>query len=532
MNKRVVYLSLLVAFALLSSTFTGYQQAVVTENSQSMSVIQEDAVDRFQPAYENHAPISIVGDANLTIIAEADSWEGNGTFENPYLIEGYNITLSGAPGSCISLYNISLYVVLRDCYIGNATYGVRLYNVTNFAAIGNIIYESGWGMNILLCDHSIIMNTVFDEDYYPIYVEDSVNMHIEGCQFITSNIALDGSSLIYSWIVNNTIIDAEYGIILEPGCIGNEIKQNAFTELLYEGVLLTPGVSGTKVLWNYFGGDSPGSVGDYSSPSTNEFSHNYYFEFTSFDLDNDGICDESFSIIGPSGLHDYSPLMYPPLPPSWIFGPDDFEIEIGDSCFHQLYVNSYPPIAHWRVNDTIHFEIDQDGVLLDRGNLVLGEYILEVNATDLYGQSITGVFKVTVVDHTYPVLVTAIQDVSFYYGEEVVIQIIAWDNSWIEEWTLSDTGNFSITWESFGELSVATIESVGSLEPGFYPLHLTAFDSGGLMVTTSFSVTIERAPVEGAPLVWIMAPSGLAAAAIVIGLFSLLRTRKESIPST
>ncbi len=532
MSKRVVFLSLFIALVLLSSTIMEYQNAGVSENSQTRSVIQKDTVDRFQPSYAFYAPFSIAGDEELKIKAEDDSWEGNGTFEEPYIIEGYNITLSGAPGSCIELYNISLYIVLRDCLIGNATYGVRLYNVTNFAATGNIIYESGWGMYILLCDHSIIMNTVFDDDYYPIYVEDSLNMHIESCQFITCDTAIDGSSLAYSWIVNNTIIDADYGIVLEPGCIGNEIKQNSFSEVTFEGVLLAPGVSKTKVLWSYFGGYSSNCASDYSSPSSNEFSHNYYFGFSSFDLDNDGICDESYSIIGPSGLRDYSPLMYPPLPPSWALEPTDFEIEIGSSCFHQLYVNSYPPIAHWRVNDTIHFEIDQDGVLLDRGNLMLGEYILEVNATDLYGQSIAGVFKVTVVDHTYPILVTAIQDVSFYYGEEVIIQIIAWDNSWIEEWTLSDTGNFSITWESFGELSVATIESVGSLDLGFYPLHLTVFDSSGLMVATSFSVTIEQVPVEGASLIWIVAPSGLAAAAIVIGLLSLLRTRKESNPST
>ena len=484
-------------------------------------------VDRFQPAYEDHAPISITGDENLTIMAEADSWEGNGTLEDPYIIEGYNITLSGTPGSCIILYDISLYVVLRDCFIGDATYGIYLLNVTHFTSVGNIIYGNGYGMYILLCDHSIIMDTIFEEDYYPIYVEDSVSMHIEGCQFTTSDTAIDGSSLTYSWIVNNTIIDADYGILLEPGCIGNEIKQNSFSEVTFEGVLLTPGVSGTKVVWNYFGGYLTGGASDYSSPSSNEFSHNYYFGFTSLDLDNDGIYDESSSIIGPSGLRDYSPLVYPPLPPSWAYTPSDFEIELGSSCFHQLMVNSYPPIAHWLVNDTLHFEIDHNGVLLDRGNLALGEYGLEVNATDLYGQSITGVFRVTVVDTTYPIFVTTMQDVSYYYGEEVVIQVIAWDNSWIEDWTLSDTGNFSISWENFGELSVATIESVGVLDVGFYPLHLTVFDSGGLMVATSFDVTIEQAPVEGAPLVWILAPSGLAATAIVIGLLSLLRTRKE-----
>ncbi len=526
MYKRVVSLSLLIAMVMLSSTIMVYQNTVVIEDSQGVSIVQDDAVDRFRPAYEDHTPISITGDENLTIMAEADSWDGIGTLENPYIIEGYNITLSGTPGSCITLYDISLYVVLRDCLIGDATYGVRLYNVTHFASVENIIYDTGFGMEILLCDHSIIMDTIFEEDYYPIYVEDSVNMHIEGCQFITSEIAIYASELAYSWIVNNTITDVEYGILLEPDCVGNEIRQNSVSKASSYGIVIAVAAEYNNVVWNYFDADLGGAY-DNSVPPTNEFSHNYYSEFTSIDLDEDGIYDTAYLVQGLAGAHDYHPLRYPPLPPSWAFAPTDFEIELGSSCFHQLEVDSYPPIAHWVVNDTLHFDIDQNGVLLDRGNLALGEYGLEVNATDLYGQSVTGVFKVTVEDTTYPVFVTTLNDVSFYYGDSVEIQVIAWDNSWVEEWTLSDTGNFSITWESFGELSVATIESVGGLEVGFYPLHLTVFDSSGLMVATSFSVTVEQMPAEGAPLVWILAPSGLASAAIVIGLLSLLRTRKE-----
>ncbi|MFX1607319.1 MAG: hypothetical protein ACFFDD_15640, partial [Promethearchaeota archaeon] len=114
-----------------------------------------------------------------------------------------------------------------------------------------------------------------------------------------------------------------------------------------------------------------------------------------------------------------------------------------------------------------------------------------------------------------------------YYGEEVSLLFIAWDNAEIAQWTLGDTGNFSFTWDSYGELSVGTIESIGILEPGSYPLHLTAYDSSGLMVATSLTVTVERIPTEGLPLVFVAAPTGLAGVAIVIGLFSLVRKRTE-----
>ena len=524
-NKKVLSLSLFIALVLLSSTIMTYQDTVVIGKFQGVSIIKDDVVDRFRPAYEEHSPIFIAGNGNLTVKAEAETWAGNGTLEDPFIIEGYNITLSGT-GSCIALYNISLYLVIRDCLLGDGDNGIYLENVTHFSSIGNTISGNDNGIHFKNCDHSVVTTTSFVQNVYHLFLNDTINMNIEDCMFESSFVAIIAQLLAYSWIVKNTFSDSDYGIYFSVACVGNEIRQNSFTEILFEGVLLTAGVSGTRVVWNYFGGYMDGAS-DYSSPSSNEFSHNYYFGFTSLDLDNDGIYDESCSIIGPSGLRDYSPLVYPPLPPSWAYTPSDFEIELGSSCFHQLMVNSYPPIAHWVVNDTLHFEIDHNGVLLDRENLELTEYGLEVNATDLYGQSVTGVFKVTVVDTTYPVFVTTLNDVSFYYGDVVEIQVIAWDNSWVDEWTLSDTGNFSITWESFGELSVATIESVGGLEVGLYPLHLTVFDSSGLMVATSFSVTVEQMPAEGAPLVWILAPSGLASAAIVIGLLSLLRTRKE-----
>jgi parallel beta-helix repeat protein len=524
-NKRIIPLSFFISLVLLSSTFMAFQNTVVIEDAQSVSVIQEKVVDRFQPAYEDHAPISIVGNGNLTVIAEAEAWAGNGTLEDPFIIEEYNITLSGT-GSCIALYNISLYLVIRDCLLGDGDYGIYLENVTHFSSIGNTISGNDNGIFFKNCDHSVVTTTTFIQSVYHLVLNDTINMHIEDCIFESSFVAIIAQLLAYSWILKNTFSDSDYGIYFSVACVGNEIRQNSFSEILFEGVLLTAGVSGTKVVWNYFGGYMDGA-GDYSSPSSNEFSHNYYFGFTSLDLDNDGIYDYSHPIIGPSGLRDYSPLRYPPLPPSWTHVPDDFEIELGSSCFHQLEVNSYPPIAHWVVNDTIHFEIDHNGVLLDRGNLMLGEYGFEVNVTDLYGQSVTGIFTVTVVDTTYPVFVTTPNDVIFYYGEDVSILLIVWDNNGIGEWTLSDTSNFTFTWDSYGELNIATIESVGSLEPGSYPLHLTAYDHSGLMVAASFTVTVERIPDEGAPLILILVPSGLAGVAIVLGILSLLRTRKE-----
>ncbi|MFX1607320.1 MAG: right-handed parallel beta-helix repeat-containing protein, partial [Promethearchaeota archaeon] len=273
MNNKVVFLGFFVVMILLSSSFQTYESTALIEDCQSVSVIQEKVVDRFQPAYEEHSPISIAGDQNLTIEAEAESWDGMGTLEYPFIIEEYNITLSGS-GTCIALYNISLYVVIRDCFIGGGDTGIYLSNVSRFTSIDNSIYSNFRGMDITDCDHSVITSTIFTDNYYHIDLDDAVNIQIEGCQFNTGNYGIVAQYLAYSWIVNNTIIDLTDGILIGSYCIGNEIRQNSISEVYFYAIRFSDNAQSNTVLWNSFQADL-GSAIDISTDPENEFSHNY-----------------------------------------------------------------------------------------------------------------------------------------------------------------------------------------------------------------------------------------------------------------
>ena len=522
LNKKAISFGFIISLVLCYSSLIVNQDAMILTGN---SALTGEVSDRFQIAYEAHSPISIAGDENLTSKASLESWSGNGTLEDPFIIEEYNITLPGLSSMCIALYNISFYLVIRHCYVSGGSIGVHLENVTRFSSYDNIIHNNAVGMHLINCDHSIILATNFTENTQQLDVEDSYNINIEQCQFIAGDQAIAATNVAYSWIVNNTFSEMSDGIILDTGCIGNSIAQNTFLDGVFFGLQISGSSFDNSIIWNSFE-KPPDSVYDNSNDIPNDFSYNYYSGFTSFDLDSDGVYDTPYHIPGTAGAYDYHPLKYQPYIPTWIQIPKNLEIELGDSCHNQFKVQSYPPISEWSVNDTLHFVIDQNGVLMDRRNLTVGEYNLEVTVINLYGQSLSGEFIITVVDTTAPRLITTPEETDITFGEDVYLQLIAWDLSGIAGWSLNDTGIFTLSWTSYGEMSVATIENSAVLKPGVYPLHLTVFDSSGLMRAADFNITVERASAKATPLIWILFPTGLAGAAILFGIIAFLNTRK------
>ena len=426
---------------------------------------------------------------------------------------------------CIALYNISFYLVIRHCYISGGSTGIHLENVTRFSSYDNIIYNNVVGMNLISCDHSVVLATNFTENADQIDLNDSYNINIEQCQFVAGDHAILATNVAYSWIVNNTFSDLPNGLILDTGCIGNSISQNTFLDGIFIGLQISGNSFDNSIIWNSFE-KTPDSVYDDSNGSLNDFSYNYYSEFTSFDLDGNGVYDTPYHILGAANAYDYHPLKYQPHRPTWIQTPENLEIELGDSCHYQFEVQSYAPISEWSVNDTFHFAIDQTGVLMDRRSLTVGQYNIEVTATNLYGQSLSGEVTITVVDTTAPMLITTPEERETAFGEDVYLQLIAWDLSGIAGWSLDDTGNFTLSWTSLGEMSVAIIENSVTLEPGVYPLQLRVYDSNGLMRAADFNVTVERISAGGTPLIWILAPTGLAGVALLFGIIAFLNTRK------
>ncbi|MFW9797824.1 MAG: right-handed parallel beta-helix repeat-containing protein, partial [Candidatus Thorarchaeota archaeon] len=100
-----------------------------------------------------HAPIVIDGDANFSDTALIEGWSGNGSYGNPYIIDGLNIDLDSNTGHCISISNTMVYFTISNCYLVGANVdsgsGIYLENVQNGRIVDNFCQLNTHGIFIL-----------------------------------------------------------------------------------------------------------------------------------------------------------------------------------------------------------------------------------------------------------------------------------------------------------------------------------------------------------------------------------------------
>lgn len=89
-------------------------------------------------SYTSHAPINIDGNTDFINQATAESWTGDGTSSNPFIIEGYSITSTGS--YMLSIINTDLYfIVCNNMLDGTSESGIYFENVQNGIISKNII---------------------------------------------------------------------------------------------------------------------------------------------------------------------------------------------------------------------------------------------------------------------------------------------------------------------------------------------------------------------------------------------------------
>lgn len=108
MAQNRIY-SLIFLFILVSVTCFQISNVSVAAEASALS-----AVDNATLAYEEHDPIDIYGDSELSAQADTEDWPGDGTSEDPFIIQGYSIV---ADDDCISICSTTLHLVIQDCYL-------------------------------------------------------------------------------------------------------------------------------------------------------------------------------------------------------------------------------------------------------------------------------------------------------------------------------------------------------------------------------------------------------------------------------
>ncbi len=189
-----------------------------------------------------HDKIIIDGNDNFEETVSNEGWMGNGSEENPYIIDGYDIDLGGAAGHCISISNTQVYFIISHCYLTGASInpgaGIYLNSVLHGSIINNTILKNYNGIFLINCDNNTIVdNTSQENNGYAIYLYGSDDNSLTNniCNTNSYSIYLEASH--YNNITNNICYSNYIGIQLD-GSDSNLLKNNTCYSNTQAGIYL------------------------------------------------------------------------------------------------------------------------------------------------------------------------------------------------------------------------------------------------------------------------------------------------------
>ncbi len=138
--------------------------------------------------YESIDPIKIKGNTDFESTAEKNNWNGNGTVSNPYIIEGYNIN-GGDMGYCISITNVTLHFVIKDCFIHGTLSvegsGIILKNVSNSLIKNSLISNNKIAIKYKNVTSSISKKNELLDNEFSFMILESKAINVSQCNINT-----------------------------------------------------------------------------------------------------------------------------------------------------------------------------------------------------------------------------------------------------------------------------------------------------------------------------------------------------------
>ncbi len=353
LNQRLVFIVFLIVLT-LTPNMTRYG-TLLEVHSVPQKVFPADSLIP-------HDIIWINGDEMFIEQAGLEGWPGNGTEEDPYLISGYYFNTWNKP---LTIYHSSVHWIFTNNLIdGEDDHGgTWIQNCTHGAIINNeicnrrfaIAIASGSGINIsgnyihdcwengiefiagmnnatvknniienigvagfysgLSRNSSIVNNTLTNCGEYGVALLGVISNCIITRNIIsyTGNETLEGvgmrlmifntSEVSFNEIINCT----SHGILIDTGN-NSLIRWNTITNTLGYAIALLPESNQIVVKFNAFiDNELDCQVSD--NGTLNEFSHNYYSDWTTPDRNSDGYVDMPYQIDGIADNLDRYPLV-------------------------------------------------------------------------------------------------------------------------------------------------------------------------------------------------------------------------------
>lgn len=193
-------------------------------------------------AYTLHDVIQI--DGNSAFTAENGVTGGQGTEEDPYILEGWVINASLAAGSAggIQISHTDVYFKIRDVRVelGGSLYcGIWLSNVRNAWVEDSVLVDNYEGITLnSTVGLTIKNNTLINNSFSGVYARASEYVNIELNEITDSKYGVYSHYCEQVQIVDNEISDNEYGVYLNcssnSSISGNDIARNQYGIYLTE----------------------------------------------------------------------------------------------------------------------------------------------------------------------------------------------------------------------------------------------------------------------------------------------------------
>ncbi|MHA1908156.1 MAG: right-handed parallel beta-helix repeat-containing protein [Candidatus Thorarchaeota archaeon] len=214
--KLILFLALVLV---ISVTTTTASDSIVADTIDSEG-IDSPAIE-FKVSYEEHSTFFIYNDAEFETAAEDEEWDGEGTEQSPYLIQGYNITDSNGG---FQIYSVSFYFEIRDCLITyptpvGRTHGIYLNNATQ-ATVRNCTINNFAGGFGLIASHGVTIDncTITNANNFGVWMDDLNYGTFNDITIVNTGLeAFDIDDSEHCNFTNNRVYDSGHGFYFNPG---------------------------------------------------------------------------------------------------------------------------------------------------------------------------------------------------------------------------------------------------------------------------------------------------------------------------
>jgi parallel beta-helix repeat protein len=414
-----------------------------------------------------HGPIDITGDDQFKTIAEGESWPGDGSESDPYIIEDFDIDLGGTNGRCIYIRHTTVHFIIRDCTFTGASLavgtGVNLNNVTNCEISGNIIFDNYYGLVIIGDNATVVNNEVLSTTAVGVYLSGLTNSVISGNTINGSMTGLILEGVIQCEVRNNTIADSSGTSMYLSFCDYLTLSDNDLINGNTAGLFLD-NTDNCTIIRNTFSGCGDGIFISYSDENE--------IRDCTFESNTNGLAFDSMGSSGDSVIE-------------WCEFRDNGErgvvIESATRSLFRWNVflnNTLGPVecnGILNIFDFNHYDHitgpDDDGnKIADWPYLIQGSAGIEDPHPLL-------------LQPTYPVWDSSPTNQHIEYGNEFSYALSIMPSIPVGEWEITDTTHFIMD-------DAGTIRDIDVLDVGTYPLNVTVTNTYGLSLEGSFTVSV------------------------------------------